>query len=208
MTPRYRDDNRKQLMSETRQRLVNAAVEEIAREGYENASISRITRAAGVATGTIYNYFPSKHELMLAILTEIGTAHCAYIAERIRQEVDIFRRAERLMEVVFAYVGENPAQAKIIFTMLQGANMTFKAHMSQVYLPMSNLISEEILIPGIEKGVFPPLDPASTTLMIMTFFLGLGAIVDQNGELPLNLNDVGAFVLRALGAQSDGKGPG
>ncbi|HEY4691966.1 MAG TPA: helix-turn-helix domain-containing protein, partial [Bellilinea sp.] len=60
-------------MSETRQRLVNAAIEEIAREGYENASINRITQAAGVATGTIYNYFPSKHELMLAILTEIGT---------------------------------------------------------------------------------------------------------------------------------------
>ena len=205
MTPRYRDDNRRQLMSETRQRLVNAAVEEFAREGYENASISRITQAAGVATGTIYNYFPSKHELMLAILTEIGTAHCASIAGRIRQEDDVSKRAGRLMEVVFAYVGENPQQGRIIFTMLQGANLTFKQHMSQVYLPLSRLISEEILIPGMEKGVFPPMDPTNTTLMIMTFFLGLGAIVDENGELPLDLTEVGAFVLRALGAPPTGK---
>jgi len=205
MTPRYRDANRRQLMSETRQRLVNAAVEEIAREGYENASISRITQAAGVATGTIYNYFPSKHELMLAILTEIGTAHCAYIAGRIRQEEDIFRRAERLMDVVFAYVADYPQQARIIFTMLQGANLTFKVHMSQVYLPLSRLISEEILAPGMETGVFPPMDPVSTTLMLMTFFLGLGAIVDEHGQLPVDLNEVGAFVLRALGAQSGGK---
>jgi len=205
MSPRYRDDNRRQLMSETRQRLVNAAIEEIAREGYENASINRITQAAGVATGTIYNYFPSKHELMLAILTEIGTAHCAYIAGRIRQEEDVFRRAERLMEVVFAYVADYPQQARIIFTMLQGANLTFKMHMSQVYLPLSRLISEEILIPGMEMGVFPAMDPVSTTLMIMTFFLGLGAIVDENGELPVDLNEVGAFVLRALGAQPGGK---
>lgn len=204
MTPRYRDDNRRQLMSETRQRLVLAAVEEIAREGYENASISRITQAAGVATGTIYNYFPSKHELMLAILTEIGTAHCAYIAERIRQEENIFRRAEQLMEVVFAYVGENPQQGRIIFTMLQGANLTFKTHMSQVYLPLSRLISEEILLPGMEMGIFPPMDPVSTTMMIMTFFLGLGALVGEGGELPLDLNEVGAFILRALGALSNG----
>jgi AcrR family transcriptional regulator len=205
MTPRYRDDNRRQAMSETRQRLIIAAEEEIAREGYENASISRITQAAGVATGTIYNYFPSKHELMLAILTEIGTAHCASIVARIRQEEDVLRRAEMLMEVVFAYVGENPMQGRIIFTMLQGSNLKFKTHMSQVYLPMSRLISEEILIPGMEKGVFPTMDPESTTLMIMTFFLGLGAIVDENGGLPLDLTEVGAFVLRALGAQPTGK---
>ena len=93
MTPRYKNDHRKQLMAETRERLVNAAVEEFAREGYDAANINRITQAAGVATGTIYNYFPSKKELMLAILSEIGAAHCVFIAEQVRQE-DRFQNAD------------------------------------------------------------------------------------------------------------------
>src|SRR3990170_3503355 len=143
MAPRYKDENRKQMMGETRQRLVKAAVEEFAREGYEGANINRITQAAGVATGTIYNYFPSKNELMLTILSEIGTAHCAFIAEQIRQEDDFILRVERLLEAVFDFVRENPHQARVLFAMLQGTNVTFKEHLSQIYQPMFQLISDE-----------------------------------------------------------------
>ena len=201
MAPRYKDENRKQMMGETRQRLVKAAVEEFAREGYEGANINRITQAAGVATGTIYNYFPSKNELMLTILSEIGTAHCAFIAEQIRQEDDFILRVERLLEAVFDFVRENPHQARVLFAMLQGANVTFKEHLSQIYQPMFQLISGEILIPGMEQGIFQSLDPVSTTVMIMTFYLGVGSTVDENGETPLDLKEVAAFVLRALGAK-------
>ena len=201
MAPRYKDENRKQMMGETRQRLVKAAVEEFAREGYEGANINRITQAAGVATGTIYNYFPSKNELMLTILSEIGTAHCAFIAEQIRQEDDFILRVERLLEAVFDFVRENPHQAKVLFAMMQGANVIFKEHLNQIYQPMFQLISGEILIPGMEQGIFQSLDPVSTTVMIMTFYLGVGSTVDENGETPLDLKEVAAFVLRALGAK-------
>ncbi len=202
MTPRYKDENRKQKMGETRQRLVKAAVEEFALEGYEGANISRITQAAGVATGTIYNYFPSKNEMMLAILTEIGTAHCAFIAEQIRQENDFILRVERLLEAVFDFVRANPHRSRILFAMLQGSNLTFKQHLNQIYQPMFQLIRDEILIPGMEQRIFQSLDPVSTTLMIMTFYLGVGSTVDANGETPLDFKEVAAFVLRALGAKS------
>ncbi len=201
MAPRYKNENRKQLMGETRERLVKAAVEEFAREGYEGANISRITEAAGGATGTIYNYFPSKNEMMLAVLSEIGTAHCAFIAEQIRQEDDFILRVERLLEAVFDYVRENPHQARVLFAMMQGTNVTFKEHLNQIYQPMFQLISGEILIPGMEQGIFQPLDPVSTTVMIMTFYLGVGSTVDENGETPLDFKEVAAFVLRALGAK-------
>jgi AcrR family transcriptional regulator len=201
MGPRYKDENRKQMMSETRERLVKAAVEEFAREGYEGANINRITQAAGVATGTIYNYFPSKNEMMLAILSEIGTAHCVFIAEKIRQEVDFNMRVEQLFKAGFDYMRENPHQAKVIFAMLQGTNVTFKEHLNQTYQPMFQLISDEILIPGMEQGIFQSLDPVRTTVMIMTFYLGIGSTVDKNGETLLDLKEVAAFVLRALGAK-------
>lgn len=201
MAPRYKDENRKQMMGETRERLVNAAVEEFAREGFVGANVNRITQAAGVATGTIYNYFPSKNELMLALLSEIGTAHCAFIAEQIRQEDDFILRVERLFIAGFSFVMENPLRARVLFATLQGANVKFKEHLSKIYQPMFQLVSDEILIPGMEQGVFQSLDPISTTVMIMTFYLGVGSTVDENGKTPLDLKDVAAFVLRALGAK-------
>ena len=199
MTPRYKNENRMQLMGETRQRLIKAAIDEFANEGFEGASINRITRAAGVAAGTIYNYFSGKNELMLTLLGEIGAEHCSYIAEQIRQESDYVLRLKRLLAVAFDYVKANPNQARVLFASMQGVNRQFKTQLSQIYEPMMKLICEEILIPGMQQGVFQPADPVSTAIMIMTFYLGVGSTADENGVTPLDMDSVADFVLRALG---------
>ncbi len=199
MTPRYKNDKRIKLMGETRQRLLQAAVDEFANEGFDGASINRITQAAGVAAGTIYNYFPGKHELMLTLLAEIGAEHCAYISEQIRQESDFVLRLKRLLAVAFEYVKANPNQARVLFASMQGVNRQFKTRLSEIYEPMMRLICEEILIPGMQQGVFQPADPMSTSIMVMTFYLGVGSTADENGETPLDMDAVADFVLRALG---------
>ena len=201
MMPRYKNENRKQMMSKTRQQLLKAATDEIANAGYEGASINRITQMAGVAAGTIYNYFPSKNALMLSLLNEIGAAHCAFITEQIRQESDFALRLKRLLTVAFDFVKLNPNQARVLFASLQGANKQFKAELSQIYQPMMQMISDEILIPGMKQGVFQWLDPMGTSLLIMTFYLGVGSTVDENGVTPLDLDSVADFVLRAMGVK-------
>jgi AcrR family transcriptional regulator len=52
----------------TRARLLTAAAEEFGRVGFERASVDAISLEAGFAKGTIYNYFPSKEELFLAVV--------------------------------------------------------------------------------------------------------------------------------------------
>jgi AcrR family transcriptional regulator len=54
----------------TRAKLLAAAGEEFARVGLERANIDAISLAAGYAKGTIYNYFPSKENLFLAVVEE------------------------------------------------------------------------------------------------------------------------------------------
>lgn len=199
MTPRYKNENRMRLMGETRQRLIKAAIDEFASEGFDGASINRITTAAGVAAGTVYNYFPSKTELMLTLLAEIGAEHCAYITEQIKQENDYVLRLKRLLTVAFDYVKANPNQARVLFASMQGVNRQFKSRLSEIYEPMMQLICEEILIPGMQQGVFQRADPLSTAIMIMTFYLGVGSTADENGVTPLDMDAVADFVLRALG---------
>lgn len=47
----------------TRERIVRAATELVARGGYREAQVAEVARRAGVATGTVYRHFPSKAQL-------------------------------------------------------------------------------------------------------------------------------------------------
>lgn len=47
-----------------------AALEEFSAQGFARASISNISKRAGVAKGTVYNYFPTKELLFEAVLKE------------------------------------------------------------------------------------------------------------------------------------------
>jgi len=56
----------------TRTRLIRAAETVFGEVGYYDTRISEITRAAGVAMGTFYLYFPSKEELFRGLLTSLN----------------------------------------------------------------------------------------------------------------------------------------
>jgi AcrR family transcriptional regulator len=48
--------------------ILHTALELFAHEGYYPTSISKIADKAGISKGLMYNYFPSKEELILAII--------------------------------------------------------------------------------------------------------------------------------------------
>lgn len=56
----------------TRRRLLDAAEEVFGELGYYEASVSEITRRAGVAQGTFYIYFHSKRETFVELVEDIG----------------------------------------------------------------------------------------------------------------------------------------
>jgi AcrR family transcriptional regulator len=56
----------------TRQRVLEAAEQVFGAKGYHGASVTEITRAAGVAQGTFYLYFRGKKEIFLDLVDELG----------------------------------------------------------------------------------------------------------------------------------------
>src|SRR5580765_952332 len=73
-----------------RERILRAAIEVFALNGYFNAKVSEIAKAAGVADGTIYLYFDGKEDLLVTIFREHtrnylqSLAHVRRPEERIR----------------------------------------------------------------------------------------------------------------------------
>jgi len=56
----------------TRARLMDAAVQLFARDGFEAASVNEIARVAGVVNGTFYAHFRDKDEIAAAVALGIG----------------------------------------------------------------------------------------------------------------------------------------
>jgi AcrR family transcriptional regulator len=56
------------LREKSREKIMEAATELFAQQGFHGTSISAIAKAAGVSKGLMYNYFDSKENLLDAIL--------------------------------------------------------------------------------------------------------------------------------------------
>ncbi len=55
---------------QTRKRLLDAAVEVVTEKGFRRATMREIAKTAGVASATIYNYFPTKEHLLFGYCEE------------------------------------------------------------------------------------------------------------------------------------------
>jgi AcrR family transcriptional regulator len=185
-------------MRETRRLLLEAATAEFAKAGYDGANINRISRAAGFAKGTIYNYFPSKRALMLALIDEIAASHHQFVAEQVRQEADPARRLQRFFQAGAEWIIHSLPQGKVMLTMLNGPDVEFKRQMWQGYQPMHQLIIDDILVPGMAQGLFRQEDPARTAGLLMTLYLGIGSTVDDQGRSRLAPEWIAEFVIAGL----------
>jgi AcrR family transcriptional regulator len=87
----------------TRERIVAAALDQLAEGGYASASVQAVAARAGVATGSVYRHFPSKSELFaevfrrasegeMRLFAEATADSGAPAAERIATAVESFAR--------------------------------------------------------------------------------------------------------------------
>ena len=67
----------------TRAKLLDAAERVFGEQGFERASIVEITRTAGVAQGTFYVYFESKHSVYAQLVDTLGRTLRQRLAEAV-----------------------------------------------------------------------------------------------------------------------------
>jgi len=99
----------------TRQALIDAATEVVGEHGYTGASVTAITRRAGVAQGTFYNYFESREDIFDQLLPALSQV----MFDRIRvAAADAGSEPEReaaSMRAYFDFLHEVPAFYRILY---------------------------------------------------------------------------------------------
>jgi AcrR family transcriptional regulator len=206
--PRHKKADRQEIMGQTRQLLLQAATGEFAREGYAGANVNRISRAAGFAKGTIYNYFDSKRALILALMDEIARAHFGFVSAYVDQEDDPSRRLERFFEGGFAWVTDNLDQARVMITTLNGPDPEFKLHMYEAYQPMFQLVGSDIIAAGVQRGIFRQVEPVAAARLLMIIYLGVCSQLNEQGRPWFAPDQVTELLLDGLRKQNAARGGG
>ena len=200
--PRLPTATKEDILIETRQRLLETAAAEFASNGFTSANINHISTLAGYAKGTIYNYFPSKRSLMLALIDEIGTNHTDFILAQVMSVDDPVERVRQFFRAGFAFVAQHPLQARIAISVVYGHDEEFKRRIYQTYEGLFNLIIQEIVEAGITHGDFKPIDSDATAGMLMSLYLGSCSQLDSEGKIFFDPDQVAAFALEGLRLQS------
>jgi len=75
-----RTDSVAARLADTRRHILNAARELVAEGGFAAAQMTEVAKKAGVATGTLYRYFPSKEELCRQVFREVSAREMNVLA--------------------------------------------------------------------------------------------------------------------------------
>jgi TetR/AcrR family fatty acid metabolism transcriptional regulator len=134
-------------------RILDAAVEVIAENGFANCRVSQISQRAGVADGTIYLYFKSKDQILM---TALDDAFAGFIS-RTRAEISgIDDPREKLLAVIRLYLRamqENRSLAVMLQTELR-SSAKFLAEFSHRQLRSYLALVRDIIKEGQERGRF------------------------------------------------------
>jgi len=104
---RLKDDNKKDAIFEATIQLINEV-------GYENVSMSKIGRKAGVSPSTIYVYFENKEDMLKKVYLESKMKFAWGMIRGIRNEDSVRQVAFQLVKNVLDYVQEN--ESYFLFT--------------------------------------------------------------------------------------------
>jgi AcrR family transcriptional regulator len=101
--------------SARREQLLGAAQEVFVAQGYHAAAMDDIADRAGVSKPVLYQHFPGKLELYLALLDK----HCDALVESTRQALttttDNKYRVAATMEAYFTYVSSDSGAFRLVF---------------------------------------------------------------------------------------------
>lgn len=146
-----------------RERILNAAAELIVRNGLQS-SMSAIADAAGVATGSLYNYFRSKEDMVAALYARLADDIADAIVEDIDRTTEHRDRLLRYVDRYIDFIWDDPQRA-FLFEYLSSVPSLPPAELRRIFDRIS-IYGDTLLIEAQEAGVLRDIPPALMGAMI------------------------------------------
>ena len=168
----------RQRRKETRpQELLDAALELFVEKGFAATRSEEVAQRAGVSKGTLYLYYPSKHELFKAVVRQNLSN---LIAEGLELSKHFVGTASQLLveliNVWWERIGNTPAAGihKIVLSEVRNFPDLAQFYTDEVIVPADQLFSGAVQR-GIDSGEFRdlPVHEVAHALMAPVIFMAL-----------------------------------
>ena len=155
VTNNHNDGARATNKTKNRQAIIKAGIRIFIDKGVSETTVRDIIRSTGLASGTFYNYFNSKEEVLVAIFDDFAKE----IGKSVRDENVQPESFEEFLRIkltrFFKFVSSKP---EIFMIMSNNHNLVnnFSINTPQIILEIDYL--KEEISDYIKKGVFPNFD--------------------------------------------------
>jgi TetR/AcrR family fatty acid metabolism transcriptional regulator len=143
----------KKRLIDKRSIILDAALKTFVRRGYPETRVSEIAAEAKVAEGTLYNYFQSKEDLLLALFDEKWGGIIDDIRKKISRLDDPNKKLKVMFSVVVRLFRKDRHLAEIFLVDVKQSSIFMKNYPVNRVVEFIDLI-EEILEEGKRKGIY------------------------------------------------------
>ena len=154
----------------TREKILDTAFEEVYKRGYSGASINKILEEAGVPKGSLYHFFPSKKELVLAVIKErIIPKIDRFFDFTIHPEENTIETLERVFQkmTIHEFLIKNGCPLHKLIVEIAPLDKTFENILNDQFQKIVTDLSR-LLKQGIEKEELKPFDTSSMARFLVT----------------------------------------
>ena len=165
------------LPEEKRQRIIDLAMDEFAVQPYSKASLSNVVAKAGIAKGSMYQYFEDKRDLFTYLIDLAAQKKMTYLqGQDITQTDDFFAMLEQMLLAGVRFNLANPKLGQLMASVLDPTAEPFLRDLYTQMRRMSHQYIENLVIQNQAQGrLSQDLDPGLTA-SIISAILGNGLI--------------------------------
>jgi AcrR family transcriptional regulator len=127
-----------------RRQLLDAAMEVFVARGYHAAAMDEIAERAGVSKPVLYQHFPGKQDLYLALLDESVNTLIGAVGDAIRSTSDNRQRVTATFAAYFEYVAEHSGTFRLVFESDFTSEPAVRARLAEADRVCADLISHVI----------------------------------------------------------------
>lgn len=147
---------RERQSGERRALLLQRALELFLAEGYASVSVRDIIARSGVGTGTFYNYFDGKEQILQALLDDFADRIIGSIGEYYRHEADLRERFVETKRLTMELFARNRALSEV-YSRVAGTSDAIDECLRRFEDRLIDFYSRNIEY-GIANGVFAAVE--------------------------------------------------
>ena len=156
------------LPEEKRETIMNAAVEEFADYGLENASTNRIVKNSGIAKGSFYQYFEDKQDVFMHLLDVIEQKELEYFKDVHPPDhnMDVFHYFRWMVKTAMEFGLAHPRMIQAAWRVLLGEGFYYGKNLAE-YRQKTKQALTTMIQQAIQRGEVDQSVDVELAVMIM-----------------------------------------